>query len=199
MERSDLWKMLVIGVILALAGGLVGGVLAIFATAGYSQPTFETLAASRLPRLKIDSRTDLLPFEVEGHLTQTTNLIEAQQYTETVVFSVDNDGNVMMLGELTVSNTVGTCLAGVSFDDVAATAEVIITDVITAGFSYVGLVEASDGTTVGQFDFIELNESATMFNDGTDVFTLCVKAAGVEVQRITGTMTFDGVLMGCWK
>jgi hypothetical protein len=106
--RSDLWKLLIIVGIVALAGGLVGGVLGLFAGAGYCYcpPPVETLAASRLPRLKLDSRTDKLVFEVEGHLTQTTNLVEAQQYTETVVFSISNDGDVLISGTLTISDGV---------------------------------------------------------------------------------------------
>jgi hypothetical protein len=143
--RSDLWKVIIIGAVLAIAGGLVGGLLAFFAGAGYCTVPVEILGASRLPRLKIDSRTDLLPFEVEGHLTQTTGLMEAQQYTETVVFSVGNDGDVFISGTLTISDAIA--LAGdLRLANLDATGYVSATGNISSAIGIYGVgIDAGDG------------------------------------------------------
>lgn len=96
-----------IGLVLAamcLAATAIGVVVGLFAAGSGYIPVVDVQSVSRVPRLKVDSRTDLLVLEVEGHTTQTTNLIEGQQSDGTVVFSLSNDGNVLISGTLAISD-----------------------------------------------------------------------------------------------
>lgn len=94
-------------VVLCLVSGILGSALTILVYSRYAMPIVSTQASSKLDSLKLDGRFDRLVFEAEGHLTQTTNLIEAQAYTDTVVFSVGPSGDVLISGTLTTSGTVG--------------------------------------------------------------------------------------------
>lgn len=88
------------------AGFLAGAFGVLFGLERLCPDCIEPLGISRVTRLVIDGNADKLTLEVEGHTTQTTNLIEAQQSDSTVVFSVSNDGDVGAAGTLSVTGGI---------------------------------------------------------------------------------------------
>jgi len=70
-------------------------------------------------------------------------------------------------------------------------------DDVTAILAVLAVVKASNGNTDGGPTFVRVNDSVELYNDGTDVLTLAVSAAGeATLQRTAGSMTFD-VLLNC--
>jgi len=124
----------IILVLLCLASGILGSVVTNLVYSQPAMPVVSTQASSRLDSLKLDSRFDQLVLEVEGHLTQTTNLIEAQQYDDSVVFSVDNDGNVAAAGTLSVTGGI-TFTGDISVANIDASGYVSATTAITSAGS----------------------------------------------------------------
>lgn len=103
---KDLKKIVLLVMVVSLATGLASATLAIFAYSQYYVPPITPQWVSRLGRLKIDGNADVVLFEVEAYSTaHSANLIEAQAYTDTVVFSVSPSGDVLISGTLTISDT----------------------------------------------------------------------------------------------
>ena len=142
--NSDLKKIAVICAICCVASSIFGAALMMLVHPRYAIPIVVTQASSKLDNLKLAGRFDRLVLEVQGWQTQTTNLIEAQAYTDAVVFSVDNDGDVLISGTVTISDAF-TLAGDIAVVNVDATGYVSATAAITSATSL-----ASGGLTSGR-------------------------------------------------
>ena len=141
--NSDIKKIAVVFGVLCLASALLASALTVLVYSRYAMPVVSTQASSKLDSLKLDGRFDRLVLEVEGHLTQTTNLIEAQQSDNTVVFSLDNDGSIGAAGTLSV--TGGITFAGdIAVVNVDASGYVSATTAISSA----GTLDVAGATTL---------------------------------------------------
>lgn len=183
--NKELKNIVLLIVVLSLGCGMTGAMLGIFAWSEYGVPAVTPQWLSRFDRLQLDSCADILVFEVEGHLTQTTNLIEAQAYTETVVFSISNDGDTLVSGTLTVSDTL---IFGGDLD----MSNNIIENIGAAGTDFVagGSLQTAQSITVSSAG-ISVTGAST-FNDDVDLVNneiTNIGAAGTDFQDDGGLIT----------
>ena len=182
MKKSPARRGWGILIALILAMALIGVVVGIFA---YSRrgipPPAAIQASSRLDSLKLDGRFDTVILEVEGHQTQTNSLMELQQYTTTLVFSVANDGDTEITGTLWVSGGV-TFAGSVRVINIDATGYVSATSSITSATTL-----AAGGLTSGRVPF------ATTGGQLTDDADLTFATDTLTATKI-GAFTLSGKL-----
>ena len=165
------------------AGFLAGAFGVLFGLERLCPDCIEPLGISRVTRLVIDGNADKLTLEVEGHTTQTTNLIEAQQSDSTVVFSVSNDGDVGAAGTLSVTGGI-TFAGSISVVNVDASGYVSATTNITAA------TLAATGLTSGRVPFATTGGQLT--DDGDLTFaTDTLTVTNIGAYTATGAINFD--------
>ena len=67
---------------------------------------------SRVSRLWVTSNRDQVALEVEGYITQTTNIVEVQKSDDTKLVKIDNSGNISTTGLITATGTGSNYFAG---------------------------------------------------------------------------------------
>ena len=70
---------------------------------------------------------------------------------------------------------------------------------VTAILAVHAAIKASDGNKQAGVSYVENNDSAPLWDDGTNVLTLAVASNGsATIQRTAGTLTFDVTLRMTW-
>ncbi len=193
-------KKLIVLVAIAVVGcSLLGGAIGALLIQGGVMEEVGAQWTSRFGRLKVDGNADVVLFEVEAYSTaQTADLIQAQAYTETVLFRVGPDGSVEAAGTLSVTGGV-TLTGSVRVVNVDATGYISATGNITSATVVYGTgLDAGDADIDNVADIAldtisaDDGSSFTMSNDWTSAGNTVADLGTVTTVDINGG-TLSGV------
>ena len=201
MNSKDFRKLAMIFGVLCLASAIMGSALTILVHSRYTIPYVSTQASSKLDNLQLDGRFDRLVLGIRGYTTQTTNLIEAQQYDDSVVFSVDNDGNTLISGTATISGAI-TLTGDLALANVNATGYVSATSNITSAVVIYGV-----GLDAGDADIDDVADIALDTISADDGSSFAISSDWTNAGRTVANLgtittidinggTIDGVAIG---
>ena len=162
---------------IALVSGAMGALLVL-------QPgQAEISTIRRTYRLIVESNADRVAAEIEGYSSQTANIFEVKQFDDDVVFSVDNSGNAVMAGAMTVSGTqtyvndlnmanneiLNIGVAGTDFQDNGGLTLAQTLTVTAGGANVTGGLAADYVTATGNVSAGNVYVGATQWNSGSKV------------------------------